>query len=79
MSASGMALMLCESTDGGQHFGAARELTRGPGAVGSPQVLLRDGQAFVAWNTADGFRLIAADAPATDAAGSRHAAVAARP
>ena len=77
MSASGMALMLRESTDRGLHFGATRELARGPAAVGSPQVLLRDGRAFVAWNTADGFRLLAADAPATN--GAPQAAATARP
>jgi hypothetical protein len=50
--------MLRRSDDGGTHFDAARPLATSPGAVGSPQLLLRDGAAFVAWNTAAGFRLI---------------------
>jgi hypothetical protein len=50
--------MLRRSTDNGAHFDAAREIARSSGAAGSPQLLLKQGRAFVAWNTATGFRLI---------------------
>jgi hypothetical protein len=58
VDAHGETLMLRRSDDGGTYFDAARPLATSPGAVGSPQLLLRDGAAFVAWNTAAGFRLI---------------------
>jgi hypothetical protein len=55
---NGYTLMLRRSTDNGAHFDAAREVARSSGAVASPQLLLKQGNAFVAWNTAAGFRLI---------------------
>ncbi|TCV94985.1 hypothetical protein EC912_103478 [Luteibacter rhizovicinus] len=57
-TAEGLSLMLRESTDGGAHFTEAREIARTAGSAGWPQLLLRDGRAFVAWNTTDGFRLV---------------------
>jgi hypothetical protein len=64
VDARGEALMLRRSNDGGLHFGAPRRLTSSTAAVGSPQLLLRDGHAYVAWNTAAGFRLLpTGDAP----------------
>ena len=63
VNANGYALMLQRSLDNGAHFDAAREIARSVDAVGSPQLLQNQGRAFVAWNTADGFRLIALDAP----------------
>lgn len=62
ISAAGMELMLRESRDGGATFGKVRSLASTRDAAGSPQLLLRDGRAFVAWNTAAGFRLVATDA-----------------
>lgn len=61
VGARGYTLMRRYSIDGGMHFDAAREIARSDGAVGSPQLLLRGQRAFVAWNTSDGFRLIALD------------------
>lgn len=58
VNAEGYALMLRRSTDNGAHFDVAREIARSDGAVASPQLLLKQGHAFVAWNTAGGFRLI---------------------
>jgi hypothetical protein len=58
VSDTGYALMLRRSIDNGAHFDAAREIARSSGAVGSPQLLEKSGRAFVAWNTAQGFRLI---------------------
>jgi hypothetical protein len=58
VGADGFALMLRRSTDNGAHFDAAREIARSSGVAGSPQLLLKQGRAFVAWNTATGFRLI---------------------
>jgi hypothetical protein len=62
IDAAGVTLTLRRSDDGGAHFGAPRALAGFDGAVGSPQLLLRDGQAYVAWNTAAGFRLVPAQA-----------------
>lgn len=59
VDATGEALMLRRSDDGGLHFGAPHTLATTRGATGSPQLLLRDGRAWVAWNTAGGFRLLA--------------------
>ncbi|MBD8871224.1 sialidase family protein [Rhodanobacter sp. DHB23] len=56
--ANGYALVSRVSTDGGLHFDAARTVATSTAAVGSPQLLVQQGQAFVAWNTADGFRLV---------------------
>jgi len=58
VDANGYRLMLRRSSDNGAHFDAAREIVRSAGAVGSPQLLEKQGRAFVAWNTAAGFRLI---------------------
>jgi hypothetical protein len=58
VGADGYALMLRRSTDDGDHFDAPRDIARSSGAVGSPQLLLKHGRAFVAWNTATGFRLV---------------------
>lgn len=62
VSAQGYELMLRSSHDGGQHFDEARQIAHSAGAVGSPQWLLWQGRAFVAWNTSAGFRLIPAEA-----------------
>ena len=62
VDATGEALMMRRSDDGGVHFGAPATLANSAGAVGSPQVLLHDGRAYVAWNTAAGFRLVPAQA-----------------
>lgn len=58
VNANGYALMLRRSTDNGAHFDAAREIARSSGAVGSPQLLQKQGRTFAAWNTATGFRLV---------------------
>jgi hypothetical protein len=58
VDANGFALMLRRSTDNGAHFDAARQIARSSGAAGSPQLLLKQGRAFVAWNTATGFHLV---------------------
>lgn len=58
VDADGYALMLRHSDDNGAHFGAARTVAHSDSSVGSPQLLLKNGRAFVAWNTTDGFRLI---------------------
>jgi hypothetical protein len=58
VGADGYALMLRRSVDNGASFDAPREIARSTGATGSPQLLLKQGRAFVAWNTAAGFRLI---------------------
>jgi hypothetical protein len=63
VSAQGYALMLRRSDDGGAHFGEARAIATSNAAAGSPQLLLRQGRAFMAWNTAAGFRLVPAGAP----------------
>ncbi|SHG79876.1 hypothetical protein SAMN04488135_101299 [Pollutimonas bauzanensis] len=59
VDAEGIKLMLRESADGGVHFNAAREMARSDSAAGSPQLLLNNkNRAFVAWDTASGFRLV---------------------
>lgn len=58
VDAAGYALMLRRSSDNGAHFDAPRDIARSSGATGSPQLLLKQGRAFVAWNTAAGFRLV---------------------
>lgn len=58
VSAAGYTLMLRQSVDNGVHFDDAREIASSNVAVGSPQLLQKNGRAFVAWNTSDGFRLI---------------------
>ena len=59
VSAEGYRLMLRVSHDGGDAFGAPRAIADSNVAVYSPQLLVHDGRAFVAWNTASGFRLVA--------------------
>jgi hypothetical protein len=64
VDAQGEALMLRRSDDGGLHFGPPHALANSTAAVGSPQLLQHDGRAYVAWNTAAGFRLLpAGDTP----------------
>lgn len=58
VGASGYALMLRVSHDGGLHFDNARAIASSSAAVGSPQLLVQRGHAYVAWNTANGFRLV---------------------
>lgn len=60
VSADGYALMLRRSTDNGRHFTAATAIAHSGKAAGSPQLLIKGAQAFVAWNTVDGFRLVPA-------------------
>jgi hypothetical protein len=62
VDADGTALMLRTSADNGTHFDAARAIARSKDAAGSPQLLQKDGHAFVAWNTASGFRLVPVEA-----------------
>ncbi|MGO4703945.1 sialidase family protein [Dyella sp. 2RAB6] len=62
VDARGFALMLRESHDGGASFGDARAIANAKGAAASPQLLLWQGRAFVAWNTAAGFRLVPTEA-----------------
>lgn len=62
VDARGFALMLRESRDGGASFGEAREIANNAGAVAAPQLLLWQHRAFVAWNTAAGFRLVPTEA-----------------
>lgn len=61
VSAAGYALKLRVSRDGGVSFGAPATLAESTAAVYSPQLLVHDGRAWVAWNTADGFRLVPAE------------------
>ena len=63
VDANGYTLMLRVSTDGGLHFDEPHAIAHSTAAVGSPQLLTWQGGAFVAWNTADGFRLIRTGAP----------------
>ena len=58
VGANGYRLMLRRSRDNGEHFDAAHEIASSAAAVGSPQLLQKHGQSFVAWNTASGLRLI---------------------
>lgn len=62
VDAQGYALMLRRSSDNGLHFGQPIAIATTARAASSPQLLLRNGQAWIAWNTADGFRLIPAGA-----------------
>lgn len=61
VDAQGYALMLKRSTDGGLHFDDARTIASVAGEAGSPQWVMWKGRPYVAWNTTDGFRLIAVD------------------
>jgi hypothetical protein len=63
VNAKGYALMLRVSHDGGVHFGEARAIASSTVAVGSPQLLMRSGVGYVAWNTAAGFRLVSVKEP----------------
>lgn len=47
------------SHDNGDTFGAPHAIAESADAVYSPQLLLYQGRAYVAWNTAKGFRLVA--------------------
>ena len=62
VDAHGYSLMLRVSDDGGLHFGEPRSVAASSIAVGSPQLLVRQGHAFIAWNTASGFHLVPAGA-----------------
>lgn len=64
VDAHGYQLMLRTSHDGGDHFGAPRTIAKSTAAVYSPQALVYQGHAYAAWNTANGFRLIAIHAAA---------------
>jgi hypothetical protein len=57
------------SHDGGDHFGAPRVIAISKVAVYSPQLLVHQGRAYVAWNTASGFRLV--DLPGAAGEGGR--------
>ncbi|MBB3225451.1 hypothetical protein FHW69_000041 [Luteibacter sp. Sphag1AF] len=61
-SADGLSLMVRESTDGGTSFQDAREIARTPSSAGWPELVLLRDRAFVAWNTAEGFRLVPTEA-----------------
>jgi hypothetical protein len=61
VSPQGYALMLKRSTDGGVHFDSAHTIATVAGDAGSPQWLMWKGHPYAAWNTTDGFRLIAVD------------------
>lgn len=61
VDASGYRLVVRTSIDGGAHFDAARTLARTAGDAGSPQLLVHQGHAYVAWNTTSGFQLLDAD------------------
>ena len=58
VSADGYRLMLRRSSDNGRHFAEPAEIARSDQPAGSPQLLIKGGHAFVAWNTAGGFRLV---------------------
>lgn len=60
VNVEGYQLLLRTSRDGGAHFDAAHVMATSQAAVGSPQLLVRGDAAYIAWNTADGFRLIPA-------------------
>lgn len=59
VGAAGYRLMLRVSHDGGDTFDAPRSIAETAAAVYSPQLLVHRGHAYAAWNTANGFRLIA--------------------
>lgn len=61
VDANGYTLMLRESADGGSRFQSPRALAQSTAAVGSPQLLTWQGHAYVAWNTAAGFRFMPAN------------------
>lgn len=63
VGADGFQLMLRSSGDGGEHFAPARALASSTSAVASPQLLLHADRAWVGWNTAEGYRLVAVEAP----------------
>lgn len=58
MTASGLDLMLRESTDGGTSFGPPRAIAHTDGASGWPKLVLSKQQPFVAWNPGGTFRLV---------------------
>lgn len=59
VGAKGYQLMLRASYDNGDTFDAPYAIAASADAVYSPQLLVYQGRAYVAWNTAKGFRLIA--------------------
>ncbi|MDN5925187.1 MAG: exo-alpha-sialidase, partial [Xanthomonadales bacterium] len=59
VSAKGYTLMLRTSNDHGDSFASPRALATSSVAAYSPQLLVHNGRAYVAWNTLDGFRLMA--------------------
>lgn len=60
ISDKGTRLMLRVSHDNGASFDAPRVLAFSTGETTSPQLLVHDGHAYVAWNTTQGLRLIPA-------------------
>ncbi len=58
VDANGYQLMARTSRDGGKSFDPAMAIASSASAVYSPQLLVHDGAAYAAWNTASGFRLI---------------------
>lgn len=60
VSAQGYQLMLRHSADNGRHFDTARAIAQSKVAVAAPQLLEDHGRVYVAWNTANGFRMLEA-------------------
>lgn len=58
VSATGLDLMLRESTDGGRHFDPAHAIAHTDGASGWPKLLVWQHRLFVAWNPDGVFRLV---------------------
>ena len=58
VDAQGYTLMLRRSSDAGTHFDNPKALATTASSAGSPQLLLWHDHAYVAWNTAEGFRLL---------------------
>jgi hypothetical protein len=64
VNAKGYRLMLRTSHDGGDTFDAPQAIADSAAAAYSPHLLVYAGHAYAAWNTADGFRLVAIHAAA---------------
>lgn len=62
MSDEGSQLRLAYSGDGGRSWDAARDIAATAGSADYPQLLSYQGHAYLAWNTREGFRLIALEA-----------------
>ncbi|HUB90531.1 MAG TPA: sialidase family protein [Dyella sp.] len=58
VNAQGYTLMIRQSFDDGAHFDKPRSLASTAPSAGAPQLLLWRHRAYVAWNTAEGFRLL---------------------